>query len=551
MAYPTPAATVSDLMAALAGSAHVAGGELVIDDESRLRGDGIRATVWSATFSEDKDVVEAARWIVWEASQLLGAPSASIHDLYMARGRGEVHGFTVPAINLRTQVFDMAATMCRAAQEIDAGAIIFELARSEQEYTFQRPGEYITSVLAGCIAAGWQGPVFVQGDHYQFNAKKYAADPEATTEAIRKADARRDRRRLRQHRHRQLDAGRPLAAHGRRPAAHQLRAGRRAHGAHPRARARRPDRQHRRRDRRGRQGELHRGRAARLPRRLPARADRLAGPDALGITKVSVQTGTSHGGVPLPGGGVATVKLDFGTLERLSAVAAKYGLAGAVQHGASTLPDELFHHFPTVETAEIHLATGFQNLRSTSTRPSRPSCCARSRRGASRTAPTSARPARPTSSSSTRRARRRSARSSASCGSCRPRTRSWPTSTRSCASCSSSFGIAGSISDPWRAGPHQAAAALARPRRSGIALAAGAEDGPLMALSEAAVMDALRTVQEPELGRDIVTLNMVKDLAITDSTGHPEDRADHARLPAQGRDRAQRPRVLGDWAPRK
>jgi ATP-binding protein involved in chromosome partitioning len=38
-----------------------------------------------------------------------------------------------------------------------------------------------------------------------------------------------------------------------------------------------------------------------------------------------------------------------------------------------------------------------------------------------------------------------------------------------------------------------------------------------MALSESAVMDALRTVQEPELGRDIVTLNMVKDLEITDS----------------------------------
>ena len=40
---------------------------------------------------------------------------------------------------------------------------------------------------------------------------------------------------------------------------------------------------------------------------------------------------------------------------------ARYGLAGAVQHGASTLPDELFHRFPAVETAEIHLATGFQN----------------------------------------------------------------------------------------------------------------------------------------------------------------------------------------------
>ena len=59
--------------------------------------------------------------------------------------------------------------------------------RSEQEYTFQRPGEYITSVLAGCIAAGWEGPVFVQGDHYQFNAAKYRADPNGVTDTLRKA----------------------------------------------------------------------------------------------------------------------------------------------------------------------------------------------------------------------------------------------------------------------------------------------------------------------------------------------------------------------------
>ena len=89
--------------------------------------------------------------------------------------------------------------------------------------------------------------------------------------------------------------------------------------------------------------------------------DRMLGSETIGVSKVSVQTGTSHGGVPLPGGGVAEVRLDFGTLERLSAVAREYGLAGAVQHGASTLPDELFHRFPAVETAEIHLATGFQN----------------------------------------------------------------------------------------------------------------------------------------------------------------------------------------------
>jgi hypothetical protein len=85
-------------------------------------------------------------------------------------------------------------------------------------------------------------------------------------------------------------------------------------------------------------------------------------PGARGVSKVSVQTGTSHGGIPLPDGGVAEVKLDFSVLKDLGEVGrAEYGIAGAVQHGASTLPDELFHLFPTVEAAEIHLATGFQN----------------------------------------------------------------------------------------------------------------------------------------------------------------------------------------------
>ena len=186
MAYPTPADSVSALLTALEGTAHIDGSRLVIDDEQRFRDEGVRATVWSATFSTEKGVIEAARWIIWEASQELGARSASIHELYMARGRGEIHGFTVPAVNLRTQVFDMAMTMCHAAQPADVGTMVFELARSEQEYTFQRPGEYITSVLAGCIAAGWRGPVFVQGDHYQFNAAKYKADPDTTTEALRK-----------------------------------------------------------------------------------------------------------------------------------------------------------------------------------------------------------------------------------------------------------------------------------------------------------------------------------------------------------------------------
>jgi hypothetical protein len=85
--------------------------------------------------------------------------------------------------------------------------------------------------------------------------------------------------------------------------------------------------------------------------------------DHEGISKISVQTGTSHGGVVLPDGTMADVKLDLQALAALSQVARdEYGLAGAVQHGASTLPSNAFGNFHRIETAEIHLATNFQNI---------------------------------------------------------------------------------------------------------------------------------------------------------------------------------------------
>ena len=156
--------------------------------------------------------VEAAQWIVWEAAQELGARSASIHELYMARARGEVSGFTVPAINLRAQTFDMARIVFETATTFDVGAVILELARSEQTYTYQRPIDYSTSVLAGAIAADWQGPVFLQGDHYQFNAKKYARRSGVDDRGDPARLPPRRRCRLPQHRHRRVDPGRPVAA---------------------------------------------------------------------------------------------------------------------------------------------------------------------------------------------------------------------------------------------------------------------------------------------------------------------------------------------------
>jgi len=86
-------------------------------------------------------------------------------------------------------------------------------------------------------------------------------------------------------------------------------------------------------------------------------------PGIPGLSKISIQTGTSHGGVVLPDGTLAKVKVDFDTLGKLSKVAREgFGFAGAVQHGASTLPETAFGKFVESEACEVHLATNFQNM---------------------------------------------------------------------------------------------------------------------------------------------------------------------------------------------
>ncbi len=359
---PNVAGSVAEMVASLDGIVSIGPDGLHVVDAGRLRGAGIRDLAWTAAFAEDPATVEAAQWIAWEAAQALGARSASIHELYLARARGEVSGFTVPAINIRTQTFDMARVAFETAAAGDVGAFILELARSEQTYTFQRPIDYATSVLAGAIAAGWQGPVFIQGDHYQFNAKKYAADPESMTEEIRRAcrlaiDAG----------YRNIDIDASTLVDLSLPTDEEQQRANYERTAELVALIRTLEPDGVTISVGGEIGEV--GKENSNEAELRAYLDGLnrelayGSPGAIGISKVSVQTGTSHGGVVLPDGTVGSAAVDFSIHERLGEIARReYGLAGTVQHGASTLPDELFHRFRDIETAEIHLATGFQNL---------------------------------------------------------------------------------------------------------------------------------------------------------------------------------------------
>src|SRR2546427_2843737 len=141
---------------------------------------------WTAVFGATAEERGAARYDIRKRAAEAGLRPASIHDLYLAIGRGEAGGFTVPAINVRAMAYDTARAVVRAAKALNAGAFIFEIARSEIGYTEQRPHEYAAVVIAAALREGFTGPLFIQGDHVQANAKKYnSADRDKELDAVR------------------------------------------------------------------------------------------------------------------------------------------------------------------------------------------------------------------------------------------------------------------------------------------------------------------------------------------------------------------------------
>jgi fructose/tagatose bisphosphate aldolase len=343
------------------GAVRVEDGNVTIVDEAALASAVMDELVRAAVFG-DQDTRDNARWLIWEIGQNVGVVPSSIHDLYMARGRGGTHGYTVPAINVRGMSYDTARSIFRTASKLNAGAFLLEIARSEIAYTDQRPAEYVAVMIAAALREGWRGPLFIQGDHFQVNAKKFAVDPVPEVNAV-KALAREaiaagfynidiDTSTL-------VDLSKPTLEEQQRTNYEQ------AADIAAFVRSEQPDGIDISLG--GEIGEVgtENSTVEELNAFMQGFNSTLAriSEGAEGLSKISVQSGTTHGGVVMPDGTIADVQIDFGTLERLSEVARKeYGLAGAVQHGASTLPDSAFHNFPKTETAEIHLATNFQTM---------------------------------------------------------------------------------------------------------------------------------------------------------------------------------------------
>lgn len=331
--------------------------KVIVKDIKLFRQAVIDDIVDTIILSDDRELKSLCYWISYQVAIDHGIIPASIQSLYEAWGEANLTGFTVPAINLRVFAFDSARAVFRAASKIKAGAFIFEIAASEIEYTNQSPMEYASMIFLAAIKEGYQGALFLQGDHYQIDPKKFKLNREQELERIRELIKESinasffnidiDSSTLSDFTQHNVDNQERLNyeicayftkyIRQLQPKDIDISIG-------------------------GEIGELSTKNSTEEELHAFMRGYKKDIGNIKGVSKLSIQTGATHGGVILPDGSIAKVNIDFETLQKLSEIIHKqYNLAGCVQQGASTLPQEAFHKFPNV-AIEIHLATQFQNL---------------------------------------------------------------------------------------------------------------------------------------------------------------------------------------------
>lgn len=331
-----------------------------IHDKEKLLEYGIDYLIYSAVLSEDAQTRHLARVYIRKIAPEFNVFPASLFTIYEAMGKGEVSGFTIPAMNVRTLTYDFAREVFKKAIQHDASSFIFEISRTEMKYTKQDQDEVAVCVLAAAIKEGYSGPVFLQGDHYQFNKKKfdeysqgqideielevktaiaagfYNIDIDAST-LVDLSKPSKDEQQIDNY---QMTSVLTKFVRKMQPSGLTITIGGEI----------------------GHIGDVNSD-VEDFEAFMNGYLENLKPDNLKIISKVAVQTGTSHGGVVNPDGTLKVMDVDFEVLNSIGKAAKeKYQIAGTVQHGASTLPLELFDKFPQNNTAEIHLATGFQNI---------------------------------------------------------------------------------------------------------------------------------------------------------------------------------------------
>jgi len=349
------------------------GAELVeITDSEKLQSDVIYTLQYHASVSENEEVKTACIYWIRKIAGAMNITTGSNVDFYDKKASGEYQFFTVPAVNLRMATFHKARALVRAADALELPHLVMELAVSEMGYTAQEKREFVALVKAAYISLGiTDRTLYLQADHYQLDPKKYAEDSGKEMQRVKDLIAK------------AIEAGVYNididASKFETDDPNKTDRENQAENARLTAELFHFIRQYERENDLpcvisvgGEVGEVG-GENTKYPQvnayldMVREHMQELGSGDAKGLSKVSINVGSAHGGVLGPDGQpLDVVPLDFTAHHDLYMLGKDPMSSGehvvTVQHGASTLPKKYFPLFPAMHVGEIHLATGFQNV---------------------------------------------------------------------------------------------------------------------------------------------------------------------------------------------
>ncbi|MGE5308203.1 MAG: glucose-6-phosphate isomerase family protein [Deltaproteobacteria bacterium] len=384
------------VLAAAKGILDIYADKVVVLDEKALVGGLVDKLVYDATFSKDQKVQSLCRRLIKDTAAAQGCVLGSVYDLYSKKAQDK-RRYTIPAINFRGMAYNTARAAFSSAKKHNA-IFIAEIAKSEIGYTNQRPAELATSILAAAIKEGYKSTVYIQGDHFQMDQKAYAKNADQAREDVKKLIREAieagfyqidlDMSTLVDFSKTSYDEQQKLNYTETAILTQYVRGLEKEFGLNKKGIVVNLGAEI---------GEIGKGLEKGKERNssiedleafwkgyINTLNDLGKGARLIPATKIAIQTGTKHGGIRGKDGKLAKAKVSFNTIAELGKKARELGLAGVVQHGASTLDPECFVIFAGNEatgfevgedllssaakivigenpTAEVHLATAYQD----------------------------------------------------------------------------------------------------------------------------------------------------------------------------------------------
>ncbi|MCX5677728.1 MAG: hypothetical protein NTY76_01285, partial [Candidatus Omnitrophica bacterium] len=172
---PLEAQSVDELLNRIDNTTQVTKDSVVVTNHGRFVERTVDYLALTAGLSGDSDTRAAAQTLLDELAASFNFKFGSSSDLNMFAGEGKeknlYYATIIPVFNGTTAMYDKLRDSFKAVKESQKEAIMLELAMSKTRASREELSIFTASIIAAAIREGYEGLIFVQGDHYQVSGE--------------------------------------------------------------------------------------------------------------------------------------------------------------------------------------------------------------------------------------------------------------------------------------------------------------------------------------------------------------------------------------------